>query len=284
VNEESGSADRLMSIGAFARRSRLSMKALRLYDRQGLLSPAHVDPANGYRWYRESQLFTARLIVLLRQIDMPLAHVAELVAAPGEKSAELLDAYWNDVERRISGQRQLVGLLRTSLSGGEERFGDFRIQERTVPDQLVLSEQRQLRLDEMEPWLRTTKRRLTELARQAYGGPAGGLFVVFHGEVSQDSDGPVEVCVPVGAQNEGAAAPDGTVLRAEPAHREAYARITKAQFEVPQILSVYEAVERWTAAAGRTVIDSPREIYFPDVDPHTARPGDDVCDIAYPVR
>src|SRR5213083_1161504 len=59
VVQETG--DRLLSIGEFARRSRLSMKALRLYDRLGLLAPDHVDPATGYRRYREHQLGTARL-------------------------------------------------------------------------------------------------------------------------------------------------------------------------------------------------------------------------------
>jgi DNA-binding transcriptional MerR regulator len=41
----------LMSIGEFARLSRLSAKALRLYDELGLLPPAQVDPGSGYRWY-----------------------------------------------------------------------------------------------------------------------------------------------------------------------------------------------------------------------------------------
>ena len=49
-------SDSLLSIGVFARCSRLSMKALRLYDRRGLLTPAHIDPDTGYRRYRESQL------------------------------------------------------------------------------------------------------------------------------------------------------------------------------------------------------------------------------------
>jgi len=39
----------LLTIGAFARASRLSPKALRLYDELGLLRPAEVDPASGYR-------------------------------------------------------------------------------------------------------------------------------------------------------------------------------------------------------------------------------------------
>ncbi len=68
----SPAADPLLTIGVFARRSRLSMKALRLYDRLGLLRPADVDPESGYRRYRESQLVTARLVVMLRRLDMPL--------------------------------------------------------------------------------------------------------------------------------------------------------------------------------------------------------------------
>ncbi len=40
----------LASIGESARRSRLSPKALRLYNRLGLLPPAQVDPDSGYRW------------------------------------------------------------------------------------------------------------------------------------------------------------------------------------------------------------------------------------------
>lgn len=39
----------LMSIGRFSQASRLSLKALRLYDALGLLPPAYVDPASSYR-------------------------------------------------------------------------------------------------------------------------------------------------------------------------------------------------------------------------------------------
>jgi hypothetical protein len=44
-----------MSIGDFARRSRLSPKALRLYDGLGLLSPSRVDELSGYRCYEGAQ-------------------------------------------------------------------------------------------------------------------------------------------------------------------------------------------------------------------------------------
>jgi DNA-binding transcriptional MerR regulator len=74
-----------ISIGAFARRSRLSLKALRLYDERGVLVPSRVDPASGYRYYNTAQLEQARLVVMLRQLQLPLAAIKELLA--GTRSA-----------------------------------------------------------------------------------------------------------------------------------------------------------------------------------------------------
>ena len=272
-----------MSIGVFARRSRLSMRALRLYDRQGLLEPDHVDPHNGYRWYRESQLRAARLIVMLRQLDMPLAEVAELVNAAHDRAGDLLTAYWTGVERRIAGQRQLVELLRTGLIDGESRHNDFTINVREVPEQVVLTEQRHLTLLELEPWLRQAKIALTAAA-EGCGELVGRMFVIFHGEVSHDSDGPVEVCVPIAAPGGRPATAVDYNWRTEPAHREAYVTVTKAQFEMPAILSAYDAIRHWIESSDHAVVGSPREIYIPGVDPHTAGSSEPVCDVAFPIR
>ena len=67
VDEETGIVDE-MSIGEFARRSRLSPKGLRLYDELGLLAPARVDNSSGYRFYDGGQLERARLVAALRQL------------------------------------------------------------------------------------------------------------------------------------------------------------------------------------------------------------------------
>ncbi|HEY8456234.1 MAG TPA: MerR family transcriptional regulator [Actinopolymorphaceae bacterium] len=273
--------DPLLGIGEFARRSRLSLKALRLYDQLGLLAPAHVDPSSGYRKYRESQLFVARLIVLLRHLDMPLSRVAEVITSPGPVGAELVTSYWNDIERRVASQRQIAELLQVSLLGDDARFEGFEVRERDVSEQLVLTERREVRLVEMDDWLTGTKRRLTELA-QPYGGMAGRLFVVFHGAVNEDCDGPVEVCVPIDAAS-GKRADDPSV-RIEPAHHEAFVRVPKAQFEMPQIMSAYDAVERWIRQRGMIGAGSPREVYLSGGDISAADPTDDVCDVAYPVR
>jgi DNA-binding transcriptional MerR regulator len=268
--------DRLLGIGDFSRRSRLSPKALRLYARLGVLEPAHVDQENGYRRYRESQLPTARLIALLRRLDMPLATVAGVLAASEDQRAEVLDRYWADVERRVAHQRELVAHLRIRLRGEEGSFDMYKILERHVPAQTVLTEQRHVRVPELGEWLPVSIGRLVDVAER-HGGLAGPVFVIYHGEVNEDSDGPVEVCVPI----RHGAPTDGEPTRDEPAHREAYTRITKAQVEFPQILSAYEAVDAWVRSGNRNVAGSPREVYFADWD--AAGPTDEVCDIAFPI-
>ena len=55
-----------------ARRSGLSVKALRHYDRVQLLRPAAVDGGSGYRLYRSDQVGEAQLVHLLRSLDLPL--------------------------------------------------------------------------------------------------------------------------------------------------------------------------------------------------------------------
>ena len=65
----------LIPIGEFARRARLTHKALRLYDRTGLLRPALTDEATGYRRYDATQVRTGQLISLLRGAGLSLADV-----------------------------------------------------------------------------------------------------------------------------------------------------------------------------------------------------------------
>ena len=261
------------------------MKALRLYERLGLLVPADVDPENGYRRYRESQLATARLIVMLRRLDMPLVQVAEVISAPAPEAAELLSTYWSALEKRVASQRELVAHLCSRLSGRDEPLGYPEVLVRDVPEQLVLVEQRHVAVEELPAWIGATMARLAATARE-HGGAAGHPFVVYYGEVNEDSDGPAEACMPIAPTADSSPElPDSApthALRFEPAHREAYVRLRKAQVAFPQILSAYDGVARWAAANGIEITGAPREVYFADF--RSAAPADEVCDVAFPVR
>ncbi|GAA3451049.1 MerR family transcriptional regulator [Dactylosporangium matsuzakiense] len=261
----------LLTIGEFARRSGLSMRALRLYDRMGLLRPAETA-ATGYRRYTERQLYAGRLIALLRRLDMPLSEIAAIVAAPGPDAAGRLAAYWTAVEQRLAAQRDLADrLVRNLAAETPAPQGAWPVAVRAVAARWVLSEIRHVDASELG-WVRQATARLTALAEQS-GGVCGPHFVVFHGNVDEDATGPVEVCVPVGP---------GAGGRPEPAHREAYVPVTKGHFEPPQILSVYDAVRRWVREHGYTAVAPPREVYGYGSVIDAAAPGDLVCDVALP--
>jgi DNA-binding transcriptional MerR regulator len=74
-------AEGLLTVGLVARRSGLTTKALRHYDRVKLLRPAAVDGATGYRLYRSDQVAEARLVHLLRSLELPLDQVRAAVTA-----------------------------------------------------------------------------------------------------------------------------------------------------------------------------------------------------------
>nr|BFE61556.1 MerR family transcriptional regulator [Dactylosporangium thailandense] len=276
----------LLSIGVFARRSWLSPRALRLYEQQGLLVPALVDERTGYRWYRPGQLGTARLVARLRRLDMPLARITAIVAAdsarnPARNPAQavaLLDAFWTDEEYRAAARRELVNHLRIRLLGEEGDLSMYDIQVRDVPEQLVLTEQRHVRVQELPAWIDEGIGRLLKAAAGHGDGMAGPCFIIYHGAVNEESDGPVEICLPI-APGDG---PVEAATRVEPAHREAYTRITKAQVAFPQILSAYDAVQAWTEREGEVPLGSPREVYFADF--MAAGPDDLCCDIAQPIE
>ena len=98
----------LLTIGAFAQAAQLSTKALRIYSELGLLVPSYIDPETGYRYYHTNQLQQARLIRLLRQIDMPLLTIQQvLVAAPADAEPIVRD-YWRTRETHMTQARQMV--------------------------------------------------------------------------------------------------------------------------------------------------------------------------------
>ncbi|QHC29334.1 MerR family transcriptional regulator [Streptomyces sp. HF10] len=113
----------LLTIGAFARVSRLSPKALRLYDELALLRPARVDPETGYRYYATGQLGRARLVAWLRRLGMPLAGIRAVCALEPAEAAREIGAYWARVEARTAMRRDLAAFLVDQLTGTTDASG-----------------------------------------------------------------------------------------------------------------------------------------------------------------
>jgi len=69
----------MFSIGEFARHGRVSVRMLRHYDAIGLLRPACVDPASGYRFYQASQLAELNRVIVLKDLGFTLQQVQAII-------------------------------------------------------------------------------------------------------------------------------------------------------------------------------------------------------------
>ena len=233
-----------ISIGEFARRSRLSLKALRLYDERGVLVPARVDQASGYRYYDTAQLDDARLVVMLRQLQLPLAAVKELLACDPADAAARIAEHWRDAEAAHDARRDLADYLVNRLSG--KRSVMYEVATREMPERSLLCLKRNV--DDQGQWAfgKEFIAILRERPLPKIEGREGAAFCIQWGWVSADSDGPVEWCKPVPQAEARALAehyPELT-LRTEPAHREAFVALP-AGYGVVQWELAMESLQAW---------------------------------------
>jgi hypothetical protein len=111
-------------------------------------------------------------------------------------------------------------------------------------------------------------------------GIAGCPFLVFHGEVSEDSDGPMELCRPVAPISDAdpATAMANAQLRAEPAHDEVFIRLALKDMGWPALAPAVDALEVWIREQGREPAGALRQVLI--ADQRTASPDTPVCDSA----
>ena len=95
----------LLRIGEVARLLNLSVGTLRHYEQMGLLEPAYVDSASGYRYYGTRQLSTLNTIGNLRVLDLPLAQIREFVTT---RDVDLM-------QRQLAQQQELIERKRREL-------------------------------------------------------------------------------------------------------------------------------------------------------------------------
>jgi DNA-binding transcriptional MerR regulator/catechol 2,3-dioxygenase-like lactoylglutathione lyase family enzyme len=94
--------DGLLPIGRFASLTGLSIHALRHYDDVGLLHPADVDAASGYRRYSRDQIDSAKLIRRLRWLGMPIDEIREAVRGDNTTVAAAIATHRSRLEREMS--------------------------------------------------------------------------------------------------------------------------------------------------------------------------------------
>jgi DNA-binding transcriptional MerR regulator len=103
----------LMTIGRIARRTGVSVKALRLYEQRGLLVPSTHSPA-GYRLYDAAALRRLQRIVLLRRAGFALSDVGRLL--DGAAPEALIRRQIGRLEQELAARAGTLQMLRTTLT------------------------------------------------------------------------------------------------------------------------------------------------------------------------
>lgn len=97
----------MLKIGEFSKLSHLTIKALRFYEKEGLLIPASTDNFTGYRFYETSQLEDAAKIKAYRQLDLSIEEIKAILNGADvrnifEQKAKSLTAQKEEIDVRLS--------------------------------------------------------------------------------------------------------------------------------------------------------------------------------------
>lgn len=130
-----------LSIGRFARLAGVTVGALRHYHRYGLLVPAQVDPATGYRRYTTGQVDDARLIARLRELNLGLPEVRALLASDPAERRRTLGAHRARLMAQLARTQRQIHWLNRAIDHEEP------IMTTTTPTSLDAATHRRLAVD-----------------------------------------------------------------------------------------------------------------------------------------
>ncbi len=269
--------DTYITTGEFGKLSGLSVKALRLYDVSGLLAPASVDAVTGYRRYSPDQLERARRIGLLRQVDVPLAVIADVLSGTDAEALHKIDMWWAGQEAAMRSRRGSLDYLRAILVHADQERTTYPVDVVRLPEVKLATISRVVDQSTLVATTCALEDELRRHLRASGAAPAVEHYVVFHGPVGPDAEATIEVCVPF----EGTVDPAGPiVIRVEPAQAMARCTVSRGECFYPQIMDAYADLDAYVLDHGMQTTGLVREMYFvpwdaiTDTDPfvHVAIP------------
>src|SRR3712207_5366103 len=163
----------VLAIGEFSRLTHLSVRTLRRYHDAGLLEPATVDDATGYRYYSADQIPTAQVIHRLRELDVPLPDVQRILRSPDPRArAGLVADHLHRLESELERTRAAVASLRRLLRPEPARLD---VELRAVPATTVAAVEDDVPHDHFLSWYAGAMAELDAVVARPTG-PPGGLY------------------------------------------------------------------------------------------------------------
>ena len=102
-----------MQIKEFADFTGVSVRTLHYYDEIGLLRPAFVDRATGYRFYDENSLLRMQEILFYRELDFSLKSISEILSSPNYDKSKAL----NEKKQLLTLKKERLERLISAIDG-----------------------------------------------------------------------------------------------------------------------------------------------------------------------
>lgn len=263
----------MFTIGQFAKICNISPKALRHYEKIGLLLPAKVDRFNQYRYYAREQIDQAKTITFFKDLGVPLKTIRLIVGGqPKEDLTRILAEHRNMLVETINACTTKIFRLDHWEQHKEEKNvvkKDYSVHLQTIP-QLSGRALRQVSTNfpaDIGPAFETILREMQEKKII----PTGAPMIVYYDEEFNPQKVDFEVAWPVDDQ-----------AFANMVYSGGLAAVCTHVGPYDQLCSAYEAAFTWINENGYKVAGPLREIY-PN-DPSVTPPEELVTQVIIPVQ
>lgn len=133
----------MFTVGEFATLARVSKRLLRYYDEIGLLKPAQIDTASGYRYYSAAQMLTLNRILVLKELGLSLDQIHRLLndAVSTDEMQGMLLLKKAEIEQMLRAELQRIQKIEARLDAIRctENNTPFDVVIKAIPAQTALS-------------------------------------------------------------------------------------------------------------------------------------------------
>ncbi|MFI5692938.1 MerR family transcriptional regulator [Kribbella sp. NPDC051586] len=252
----------MFAIGEFARHGRVSIRMLRHYDALGLLRPAYVDPATGYRSYTAGQLADLNRIVALKDLGFTLEQVGAMIVdnlSPTELRA-LLTMRRAQLEATMVESYARLAQVESRLRGLETDAPAADIVVKELPAVRLIgltTAAASFTPDDISPVVHPLCAELGRRLPDSDVRPAGRLTCLY--QRSRQSEDEVVVRATVPAAVDAGGNLNGLEVIDLPAVR---AATLVHRGPIDQVLPAWQALARWIDDNGHQAGEPARELYL----------------------
>jgi DNA-binding transcriptional MerR regulator len=242
----------MLSIGDFSRLGQVTVRTLHVYDKLGLLKPAHVDDTNGYRYYAASQLSRLNRILVLKGMGFSLEQITRLLEddLPADQLRGMFMMKQAEIEQQVQESKTRLGRVAMRLRQIEQegQLPDYEVIVKSIEPLTIVSARQVVPTGEEVPYYRQALFGLVyQWLKQAKIESPGLELMIYHNAEYVEQEIDMEAAVEI----------DPRVLESNPAPIAANGDVTIRKLPaVKQMVSVIHLGSRSDDEQARFVLSS----------------------------